>query len=313
MYLTAVGAPMVITQFPFSAFQFQGPITADALEPLVGASKKCNCKRSKCLKLYCECFAAKVLCEGCKCVECENTQERSQQRRKAVRYKLARNRAAFDPKIKSGAAGAQGLSHARGCNCQRSACTKKYCECFQGGTVCSDSCKCVGCANDGSLSRVRFGMMGWLVPDSKEPTGPQYGKESLMMILPSAEGKNESVSSGGTPKAFPRISDFEPSNSCNTGSDGADNSKESSQLTQCARRSLHKRNRVSSGRASQHFIGSELLANSVKRQRAGNGGLSAANLQHIFPISKSQVKRGHDKDTAELGISNLLAAAMAAE
>lgn len=35
----------------------------------------CNCKRSKCLKLYCECFAALRYCSSCNCVECNNRPE----------------------------------------------------------------------------------------------------------------------------------------------------------------------------------------------------------------------------------------------
>jgi hypothetical protein len=35
--------------------------------------KCCNCKSSKCLKLYCECFKAKGYCgEACKCIDCGN-------------------------------------------------------------------------------------------------------------------------------------------------------------------------------------------------------------------------------------------------
>ena len=33
----------------------------------------CNCKKSKCLKLYCECFASELFCDGCNCTECRNT------------------------------------------------------------------------------------------------------------------------------------------------------------------------------------------------------------------------------------------------
>ena len=32
----------------------------------------CNCKKSHCLKLYCECFATKSYCQGCNCVSCLN-------------------------------------------------------------------------------------------------------------------------------------------------------------------------------------------------------------------------------------------------
>lgn len=33
---------------------------------------KCNCKKSRCLKLYCDCFAAGVPCSDCNCEVCEN-------------------------------------------------------------------------------------------------------------------------------------------------------------------------------------------------------------------------------------------------
>jgi hypothetical protein len=37
----------------------------------------CNCKSSQCLKLYCECFAAKGVCDPklCSCQGCSNTLE----------------------------------------------------------------------------------------------------------------------------------------------------------------------------------------------------------------------------------------------
>lgn len=36
----------------------------------------CRCKKTGCLKNYCECFHAKVLCsKNCKCVDCKNSEE----------------------------------------------------------------------------------------------------------------------------------------------------------------------------------------------------------------------------------------------
>lgn len=59
----------------------------------------CNCKKSKCLKLYCDCFALGNVCgPECNCLECSNI-EGNEDRKVAVDQILERNPQAFLPKI----------------------------------------------------------------------------------------------------------------------------------------------------------------------------------------------------------------------
>ncbi|KAJ4969456.1 hypothetical protein NE237_016157 [Protea cynaroides] len=123
--------------------------------------KRCNCKRSKCLKLYCECFAAGVYCaEPCACQECFNKPEYEYTVLGTRQQIESRNPLAFAPKIvqrvsespaNSGEDGNRttplSVRHKRGCNCKRSLCLKKYCECYQFGVGCSEACRCEGCKN----------------------------------------------------------------------------------------------------------------------------------------------------------------------
>ncbi len=41
---------------------------------------QCNCRKSKCLKLYCECFSNGDYCANCNCVDCHNVEKYEEER-----------------------------------------------------------------------------------------------------------------------------------------------------------------------------------------------------------------------------------------
>lgn len=85
--------------------------------------KKCHCKKSRCVRLYCECWGAGQLCQdACRCERCDN-------------------------KVRSDDTNAHKTKPRDRCKCKRTRCVKKYCECFASGKKCGDRCKCLQCQN----------------------------------------------------------------------------------------------------------------------------------------------------------------------
>jgi len=102
---------------------------------------RCRCQKSRCLKLYCDCFQSGAMCkDDCNCKSCGNAATNSK-RQGVIDEILARKPEAFmlraAPKADVG------------CRCKRSRCLKLYCACFKAGTDCGDECICTDCANVG--------------------------------------------------------------------------------------------------------------------------------------------------------------------
>lgn len=180
--------------------------------------KPCNCTKSQCLKLYCDCFANGEFCSGCNCTNCFNSLSKEKERQKAISQCLERNPEAFRPKIGKAVKLSVGepapdsieRRHTKGCNCKRSGCLKNYCECYEAKILCSNLCKCCGCKNyeesferkslmqlANSASENARGILKNLLPtNNTSSTGNEFTKcfitdkviqASLMCLLQSAQ------------------------------------------------------------------------------------------------------------------------------
>jgi len=109
---------------------------------------KCNCRKSSCLKFYCDCLASGKYCDKkCSCHDCKNNSENVE----IISDPLStfsqplcysQGKRILNIKEKNRIGGVD-----QGCHCQKSKCEKKYCECFARGVNCSSKCSCMNCNN----------------------------------------------------------------------------------------------------------------------------------------------------------------------
>ncbi|KAL5662494.1 hypothetical protein ACJX0J_029619, partial [Zea mays] len=120
--------------------------------------KHCACKKSRCLKLYCPCFSGGGYCsDKCGCQPCFNKEAFAEtvhttrkvllSRQKRMSMKINRRPEANTEPMEDAHHSSSSTPPKRGCNCKKSSCLKKYCDCYQDGTGCSLFCRCDDCQN----------------------------------------------------------------------------------------------------------------------------------------------------------------------
>lgn len=114
-------------------------------------SKCCSCQKSKCLKLYCECFASKGYCQGCSCVDCHNLEDYEVERASVWEKVAERNPLIIKRRFVENNKGEKTC-----CKCEKSGCSKNYCECFKKGVNCGSECNCSKCENRTALRTISY-------------------------------------------------------------------------------------------------------------------------------------------------------------
>lgn len=117
----------------------------------------CGCKKSNCKKSYCNCFKFNVPCNSkCGCSGCDNNETFKskpvidsftslQNNEKTIQHGVKSN---YVEELKA-IQGRDSIPQTSiGCNCRKSFCQKKYCDCFSKNVKCTAACRCFSCCNN---------------------------------------------------------------------------------------------------------------------------------------------------------------------
>ena len=126
----------------------------------------CTCKKTKCIKKYCECYSSNVFCYNCKCENCENkssfftennninninniniinnTNKKEEEIKEKKEYKSINENTNNNNDISATDNDKKKIII---CTCLKSGCNKNYCECFKAKVKCNNKCRCIKCQN----------------------------------------------------------------------------------------------------------------------------------------------------------------------
>ncbi len=123
------------------------PVVKNTVHKIIKKRKRkkyvtCNCRNTKCINLYCECFKLGYCKKSCKCQNCKNSVKFEKERMIKIEEIKKRNPLAFCNSKDAKKNKAHNLKKGNTCNCKKSRCQKKYCDCFSKGMRCGKGCNC---------------------------------------------------------------------------------------------------------------------------------------------------------------------------
>ena len=110
--------------------------------PIPNSRIHCTCKKTKCIKKYCECFSSGNLCYNCKCENCENKPYFLENKNNLGKKEEENNNEIIDLNEEENEEKKLII-----CTCSKSGCNKNYCECFKAKVKCNNKCRCIKCLN----------------------------------------------------------------------------------------------------------------------------------------------------------------------
>jgi hypothetical protein len=111
---------------------------------------KCTCSKTGCKKKYCACFSLGRFCEDCECKDCENKGPTEDNNNSPNNNQLLKQES-LEKNLNYSKTDVSNSKNQRViCNCTKSNCMKKYCECFKQGLICNSLCRCRECNNNNS-------------------------------------------------------------------------------------------------------------------------------------------------------------------